>query len=301
MKNLIEIKTLSKDDITGLIDLTSKVKANPSKYSDQSAFKDKLVFSMFSEPSTRTKLSFQLAAKRLGASVVDVSKVGSSSEKGESLRDMIKTIESLKAHVVIIRDKASGTAQYVARKTNLKVVNAGDGMNEHPTQALLDIFTIYQVFHNYTGLKIAIVGDILHSRVAHSNMFLHEKLGNKVILCGPPTLVPELYKDLFKNVEISYDFDSFLPKVDVVMMLRIQTERQSEVNFPSFREFARLYSLTKERMGLLKKDAIVMHPGPVNRDVEITAPALEDEHSVVLAQVGNGLFLRMAVLYSLLK
>lgn len=304
MKSLIEIKTLSKNDIEEVIRLTAKLKSNDSRTSGNAkngGLSDKLVVTLFFEPSTRTKLSFQIAARKLGVSIVDMPKSGSSTEKGESLRDMIKTIESLRADAIIIRDRLSGVPQYIARKTNMKVINAGDGTNEHPTQALLDIFTIYQIFGKYSGLNIAIVGDIAYSRVAHSNIFLNEKLGNKIFLCGPPTLVPEQYSSMFSNVEIVHDLDTILPTVDVVMMLRIQTERQLELEFPSFREFSRLYSLNKERMSLLNKRAIVMHPGPVNRDVEITAPALENQQSVVLAQVENGLYVRMAVLLLLLR
>lgn len=300
MKNLLEIRTLSAADITGFVELTSKIKDGSYKF-DDGRLRDKLAVTMFFEPSTRTKLSFQLAARRLGMQTIDVNKGASSTEKGESLRDTIKTIESLKASIVIIRDSRSGVPQYIARKTNMKVVNAGDGMNEHPTQALLDIFTIHQIFRRYTGLTVVIVGDILHSRVAHSNIYMHSKLGNRLILCGPPTLVPERYSELFPQITISHSLDEHLPNADVVMLLRVQTERQTELHFPSFREFAMLYSMTKARMEMLKPDAIVMHPGPVNRDVEITAPALEDEHSVILAQVENGFYVRTAVLSHLLQ
>jgi aspartate carbamoyltransferase catalytic subunit len=262
------------------------------------------VVNLFFEDSTRTRISFESAAKRLSADVINFSAKGSSVSKGESLKDTAQTLQAMGADAVVIRHGASGAAQRLADSgwISASVINAGDGTHEHPTQALLDAYTIRSKFpefnKSFKGLRVAIVGDILHSRVARSNVLLLTKLGATVTLVAPPTLIPVGVVDW--NVKVSYDLDSVLKDIDILMMLRVQSERMANSFFPSEREYSRGYGLDITRLNSLSSNAIVMHPGPMNRGLEISAESADSHKSVVLAQVSNGVLVRMAVLYQLL-
>ncbi len=255
----------------------------------------KTIINLFYEASTRTRTSFELAGKRLGADVVNISSSGSSTTKGETLRDTVSTLDSMHADVIVIRHKASGAPRYVADRARAAVVNAGDGMHEHPTQALLDAFTIRQHKPELDGLVVAICGDITHSRVARSNALLLPKLGAEVRLAGPRTMMPVGAETLGARI-----FDRLEPAIegaDVVMMLRIQQERLAGAAFSTLREYSRVFGLSAKRLELAKPDAIVMHPGPLNRGVEINEDVADGAHSVILNQVESGVAVRMAVLY----
>jgi aspartate carbamoyltransferase catalytic subunit len=253
------------------------------------------VVNLFYEDSTRTRISFEAAAKRLSADVINFSAKGSSVSKGESLKDTALTLQAMGADAVVIRHPASGAPHRLAIWVEGSVVNAGDGTHEHPTQALLDAYTMRSRLGRLAGLKVAVVGDVLHSRVARSNAALLATLGAKVTLVGPPTLIPV---DL--RTEVSYDLDSVLPDADVVMMLRVQRERMNDSYFPSEREYARRYGLDGPRMRKLPEHAIVMHPGPMNRGMEIAPEVADSPRSTIVEQVANGVSVRMAVLYLLL-
>jgi aspartate carbamoyltransferase catalytic subunit len=262
------------------------------------------IVNLFAEDSTRTRISFEAAAKRLSADVINFSAKGSSVSKGESLKDTAQTLQAMGADAVIIRHSASGAAARLADSQWMSgaVINAGDGTHEHPSQALLDAFTIRRHLshggEDLTGLHIAIVGDVLHSRVARSNVLLLTKLGAKVTLVSPPTLLPVGIESW--PVSVSYDFDTVIDKVDAVMMLRIQLERMSEMFFPNAREYSRYFGLNSDRLRRMKPTAIVMHPGPMNRGLEITADSADSARSVIVEQVTNGVSVRMAILYLLL-
>jgi aspartate carbamoyltransferase catalytic subunit len=258
----------------------------------------KTIINLFFEPSTRTLSSFELAAKRLSADIISINKQSSSIIKGESLKDTIKNLEAMNPDLLIIRHSAAGVPYIATTFSQSHIINAGDGAHEHPTQALLDALTIRQKKRSFKDLKVLIVGDILHSRVARSNIFLLKKMGARVVLVGPPSLLPEEFKKF--GVEIDYNFDSAIKKADVIMMLRIQLERQEKNYFPSIREYRNLYGLTEKRFRRAKKNAIIMHPGPINRGVEISADMADSAKSVILKQVKNGIAARMAVLYLLL-
>jgi aspartate carbamoyltransferase catalytic subunit len=262
------------------------------------------IVNLFAEDSTRTRISFEAAAKRLSADVINFSAKGSSVSKGESLKDTAQTLQAMGADAVIIRHSASGAAARLADSQWMSgaVINAGDGTHEHPSQALLDAFTIRRHLshggEDLAGLHIAIVGDVLHSRVARSNVLLLTKLGAKVTLVSPPTLLPVGIESW--PVTVSYDFDAVIDKVDAVMMLRIQLERMSEMFFPNAREYSRYFGLNSDRLRRMKPTAIVMHPGPMNRGLEITADSADSARSVIVEQVTNGVSVRMAILYLLL-
>ena len=262
------------------------------------------IVNLFAEDSTRTRISFEAAAKRLSADVINFSAKGSSVSKGESLKDTAQTLQAMGADAVIIRHSASGAAHTLAAHKWMSgsVINAGDGTHEHPSQALLDAFTIRKhLAHgesDLTGLHIAIVGDILHSRVARSNVLLLTKLGASVTLVAPPTLMPVGVEQW--PVNLSYNLDEIIDQVDAVMMLRIQLERMSEIFFPNAREYSRYFALNADRVRMMKKNAIIMHPGPMNRGLEITAESADSARSVILDQVRNGVTVRMAILYLLL-
>ena len=264
----------------------------------------KTVVNLFFEDSTRTRISFETAAKRLSADVINFSAKGSSVSKGESLKDTAQTLQAMGADAVVIRHGSSGAAKRLADTQWIQaaVINAGDGTHEHPTQALLDAFTIKQHLRNsekdLSGVKVLIVGDILHSRVARSNVLLLTQLGAQVTLVAPPTLLPVGVSDW--PVKISYDLDKEIPKCDVVMMLRIQLERMNDSFFPSSQEYSKRFGLNSVRLAKLSKSAIVMHPGPMNRGLEISAESADDLKSVIIDQVKNGVAIRMAVLYELL-
>ncbi len=262
------------------------------------------VVNLFFEDSTRTRLSFEAAAKRLSADVINFSTKGSSVSKGESLKDTAQTLEAMGAELVILRHGSSGAAKRLAESGWIQshIVNAGDGMHEHPTQALLDSFTIREHFpeheSDFSGLKIGIVGDILHSRVARSNVHLLTSLGADVVVIAPPTLLPIGIESW--PVGISYDLDDQISSLDAIMMLRVQSERMNDAFFPSEREYARDYGLGGKRLALLKDDAIILHPGPMNRGLEISAMSADSRRSVIREQVANGVLVRMAVLYLLM-
>jgi aspartate carbamoyltransferase catalytic subunit len=263
------------------------------------ALRGKTVVSMFYEDSTRTRLSFETAAKRLSADTMNFAAGSSSLRKGESLLDTVRTVEAMGIDAIVVRHRSSGVPQRIAGWIDASIINAGDGWHEHPTQALLDAFTLRRHRgESFAGMRVAIVGDIKHSRVARSNVKALSALGADVTLVGPPTLMPPDLEGW--PVSITYDLDEVLPNTDVLYVLRIQRERQSEALFPSLREYATRYGITSERLARLPADALVMHPGPTNRGVEIDALVADDPRSVINEQVANGVAVRMAVLYMLL-
>ena len=286
-RHLLGTKDLSRTDIETVLSVAEGI----GQAEGEAPLKGLRLFNFFVEPSTRTKISFSLAARSLGADVVDFSPGGSSLTKGESLKDTARTIESMGVAFTAIRHSASGAPAFLSRLVESAVINAGDGANEHPTQALLDLLTIKKRLGRVSRLRVALVGDIAHSRVARSNLWALQKLGNHVTLVGPPTLVP---KDLHSHV--THDFDRALREHDVVMMLRLQLERQQSGLFPSTSEYVRFFGLTRERLGTLRKGTIIMHPGPMNRGLEISAEAADSSRSVILNQVTNGVLVRAAVL-----
>ncbi len=257
------------------------------------------VLNLFFEPSTRTRISFEMAAQRLGAHVVNFSKVGSSVAKGETLRDTVLSLNAMKPDLIVVRNSEPFTPKFVYENSDACVINAGDGAHEHPTQALLDTFTMLQHKERFDGLRVAIVGDILHSRVARSNIFALNKLGAEVTLVGPPTLVPESFVEM--GVKVVYDFDEIISEMDVIMMLRIQLERQKSGLFPSISEYHKLYGLTEERVKRTKENVLIMHPGPINRGIEFDGPVADGKRSLILEQVTNGVAVRMALLTILLR
>jgi aspartate carbamoyltransferase catalytic subunit len=286
-RHLLGTKDLSPADLALVLDVADDL----AKLPEAKPLAGRRLFNFFVEPSTRTKTSFALAARRLGADVVDFSPSHSSLTKGESLKDTARTIESMGVAFTAIRHAASGAPAFLSRLVGSAVINAGDGANEHPTQALLDLLTIRHRLGRVDGLKVALVGDIAHSRVARSNLWALGKLGNEVTLVGPPTLVP---RDL--PAKHTTDLDSALAASDVVMMLRLQLERQQAGLFPSTSEYVRFFGLTRDRLRLLKNGSIIMHPGPMNRGLEISGEAADSERSVILHQVSNGVAVRAAVL-----
>lgn len=296
-KDLVSIKDISKEETEALIDtalsfkdvLRRDIKKVP-------ALRGKTVVNLFFEPSTRTKTSFELAEKRLSLDVINFAVSSSSVVKGESLLDTVRTIESYGIDYLVIRHPSSGVPHFIAKQTLASVVNAGDGINEHPTQALLDAVTMKERKGGVKGLEVAIVGDILHSRVARSNVDCLTKLGASVRLVGPPTLIP---LNAPAGVRVYYDMNDGIRGADVVMMLRIQLERQGKSFFPSTKEFFKYWGLSAERLLLADKDALVMHPGPMNRGIEIASDVADCPQSVILEQVTNGIAVRMAVIYML--
>ncbi|KAF0145574.1 MAG: aspartate carbamoyltransferase catalytic subunit [Nitrospirae bacterium] len=297
-KDLLGIKELTKDEITLVLDTASGFKDVLKRdIKKVPALRGKTAVNLFFEPSTRTKTSFELAEKRLSLDVLNLAVTTSSVVKGESLIDTALNVQALGADFMIIRHSSSGAAHLLSKKVNASVINAGDGVNEHPTQALLDAFTIKEKLGRIEGLKVAIVGDILHSRVAKSNIYLLAKFGVEVRIIGPPTLIPKELES--HGVKVFHDMETGLRDVDVVMMLRIQMERQGKGFFPSTLEYFRYWGLTAERLSIADKDAIVMHPGPMNRGIEIASEIADGPRSVILEQVTNGIAVRMAVLYLL--
>jgi aspartate carbamoyltransferase catalytic subunit len=302
MKHLLSINDITKDFAVTILDTaTEMAKVSEGPVKKLPTLRGKTVVNLFAEDSTRTRISFEAAAKRLSADVINFTAKGSSISKGESLKDTALTLQALGADAVVIRHPASGAAHQLAQGKwiNGTVINAGDGTHEHPSQALLDAYTIRKHLAggkgDLKGLHIAIVGDVLHSRVARSNVLLLTKLGAEVTLVAPPTLLP--YQVDAWPVKISYDFNAVLPTVDAVIMLRIQQERMSDLYFPSEREYSTLFGIDSERLALTKPDSILMHPGPMNRGLEISAEAADSAQSVVVEQVANGVSIRMAILY----
>lgn len=257
----------------------------------------KTVVNLFYEPSTRTRISFELAEKRMSADIINFTPGASSVKKGESLIDTVKNIEAMKIDMVVVRHSSPGAAHLLARVMDANILNAGDGGHEHPTQALLDMMTIREKFGRLDGLAIGLIGDISHSRVAMSNIFGLKAMGARVILCGPPTLIPREIERL--GVEVSHHIDEVIPRADVLNILRLQLERQKSGLFPSLREYHNYFGITRERLEQASKPVLIMHPGPMNRGLEISSQVADSEHSVILEQVTNGIALRMAVLYLL--
>lgn len=293
-RHLLGIRDLTRGDLEAVLSLARQLKKSPPA---APPLKGRRLLTFFVESSTRTKTSFGIAARWLGAEVVDVSPVGSSLSKGESLNDTARTIDSMGVDFAVVRHPASGAPHHISKEVRSSVVNAGDGANEHPTQALLDLFTMEERLGRLSGLRVALVGDILHSRVARSNLWAHRLLGNEVTVVGPATLIPRGIETL--GAAVTHDLDAALETHDVIMMLRLQLERQQAGLFPSTAEYARLFGLTRERLAKLRKDAIVMHPGPMIRGWEISSEAADGPASVIQDQVANGVFVRMAVLMQL--
>jgi len=297
-KDLLDIQSLSKDEIL-LICKTAKyfkdvftrdIKTVP-------VLRGKTVCTLFYEPSTRTRLSFELAAKMLSANTINVPVTTSSVVKGESLIDTVRTLEAMKADYIVMRHAASLAPHFLSKNIDASVINGGDGFHAHPTQALLDTYSILEKRETLAGLHIGIIGDIKHSRVARSDLIAFQKLGAKVTLCGPPTLLPDEFKQY--GVDMTYNLDELLPELDVVNMLRIQRERQKGSLFPSIREYNLLYALTEERFSKCKSDVIIMHPGPMNRGIEIDDAVADHPNSIINEQATNGVAVRMAVFYLL--
>ncbi len=298
-KDLLGIRELSRAHIELILETANSFKeVSGREIKKVPALRGRTVVNLFLEPSTRTRTSFELAAKRLSADVINFSASTSSIVKGESLKDTAATLEAMNADLAIIRHSAAGAAHFLSRVSRLGVVNAGDGAHEHPTQALLDLYTIREKLGRTDGLKIAIVGDIAHSRVARSNILGMTKMGAAVTVVGPPTLIPAEVEGL--GCQVSYSLDDVLPEVDVVYLLRLQLERQSESLLPSLREYAGRYGLSERRVGLMNPEALIMHPGPMNRGVEIASEVADMSQAVITEQVANGVAVRMAVLFLLL-
>jgi len=295
-KHLQGIKELSREEIETIFNLASSFKGlSEREVKKAPALRGKTVVNLFFENSTRTRISFELAAKRLSADVLNFSSTASSLQKGETIIDTIKTLEAYHPDILVVRIGYSNCLPTLSKYTQAGIVNAGDGCHEHPTQALLDMFTVKEIKKSLEGLKVLIVGDILHSRVARSNICGFQKFGAKVRVCGPPTLIPYKFEDM--GAEIFYDLDKAMADADVIIMLRIQKERQQSSFFPSLREYVEKFSLSTERMEKLKKDCLILHPGPVNWDVEISSQVKNRVHPLILRQVENGLAIRMGVLY----
>ena len=295
-KHLLDIESLSAEEITTVLDTAREFKAVGERdIKKVPALQGKTVVNFFVEPSTRTRISFELSAKRLSADIINFAADASSFKKGESLKDTARNLEALNADIIVIRHSAAGAPHFLARFLNAHVVNAGDGAHEHPTQALLDVFTIREKKGDIAGLNVTILGDILYSRVARSAIWCLRKLGANVTLCGPSTLVPRIFEQM--GCRVTYDTDAALADADVINLLRIQHERQRKTMFPSIGEYASLFGLTRARLAKTKPDAIIMHPGPMNRGVEIESEIADGARAVILEQVTNGIAVRMAVLY----
>lgn len=297
MKDLVGIKELSREEIEEILSTVKAFKEVLQRdIKKVPTLRGKTAINLFFEPSTRTRTSFELAEKRLSLDVLNFSVKASSVVKGETLYDTLKTIEAYNVDYIVIRHPSSGSAKFVAQNTSASVINAGDGINEHPTQALLDAFSILEVKERLDGLKIAIVGDIIHSRVARSNLYLLSKFDTEIHFVGPPTFLPI---DAPDNVKIFYNLKEGIKNTDVVMLLRIQLERQKGAFIPSLREYSHVWGLTRESFSYIKDDAIIMHPGPMNRGVEISTEVADSSRSIILRQVTNGIATRMAVIYLL--
>jgi aspartate carbamoyltransferase catalytic subunit len=295
-KHLLDIESLTAAEITTVLDTARGFKAVGERAIKKvPALRGKTVVNLFVEPSTRTRTSFELAAIRLSADVINFSAEASSFKKGETLKDTALNLEALNADFIIIRHSASGAAHFLSRVLDAHVINAGDGAHEHPTQAFLDAFTIREKKGRIAGLNVTILGDILYSRVARSDIWALTKLGANVTLCGPATLVPKTFEQM--GCRVTHDMEEAIRDADIINLLRIQHERQRKTMFPSIGEYTQLYGLTKARLAKTKPDALIMHPGPINRGVEIDSEIADCGRSVILEQVTNGLAVRMAVLY----
>jgi len=295
-KDLVTLSELSAEELGFILDTAAEFKGvGKRRLKKVPSLRGKTLVNLFVEASTRTRISFELAAVRLSADVVNITAAASSLSKGESLKDTAKNLEALAADLIVLRHSAAGAPQFLAERLQAGVINAGDGSHEHPTQGLLDVFTMRERLGDIAGLKVGIVGDIRFSRVARSNIWALKKLGAEVVLIGPPTLVPRELERL--GLRISHHFDEVLGELDVVNLLRIQHERQKAGYFPGTGEYAALFGLNAARAEKLKPGALVMHPGPIHRGVELDGSVADGPHSVILDQVTNGLAVRMAVLY----
>ncbi len=298
--HLLTLEELTSDEISAVLDTARALKeVSTRSIKKVPALRGKVVVNLFFEDSTRTRTSFRLAAQRMSADVVDFTVSTSSVSKGETLADTARNIEAMGVDAIVIRHRSSGTPEVLSRQVSCSVINAGDGSHEHPTQGLLDVFTIQESLRNsgrqISDIHVAIVGDIIHSRVARSNLWALTKLGAKVTLVGPSTMCPKSMEKL--GVAVSHDLDSVLPHVNVVNMLRVQFERLTSAAFPSLREYHHLFGLTEARLAHCKPDILVLHPGPMNRGLEISSAVADGPKSAILQQVANGLAVRMAVLY----
>jgi len=298
-KHLLGIKDLNKEDISLILQTAEQFKEvlqRPIK--KVPSLRDVTIVNLFFENSTRTRISFELAEKRLSADTINFTSSGSSVSKGETLLDTVNNILSMKVDMVVMRHSASGAPHFLAKHIPAAIINAGDGINEHPTQALLDAFSIKEKTGALEGKKIAIIGDIMHSRVAQSNIYLLNKMGAEVTVCGPPTLIPKYISEAL-GVRVNYSLKKTLEWCDVANVLRIQLERQNQVLFSSLREYNLVYGIKRQMLDELKKDIVIMHPGPINRGVEIDSDVADSGQSIILQQVENGVAVRMAVLYLL--
>lgn len=295
-KHLLDIESLTPDEVVTVLDTARAFKAVGQRAIKKvPALRGKTVINLFVEPSTRTRISFELSEQRLSADIINFTAEASSLKKGETLRDTARNLEALNADFIVIRHSASGAPHFLSRVINASVINAGDGAHEHPTQALLDTFTIREKKGKVAGLNVTILGDILYSRVARSNIWALTKLGAKVTLCGPSTLVPRVFEQM--GCRVTYDVEEAIRNADIINLLRIQHERQRKTMFPSLSEYSTLFGLNKERLKRTKPEALIMHPGPINRGVEIDSEIADCERSLILEQVTNGLAVRMAVLF----
>lgn len=295
-KNILDMESLSVDEINLILDTADRMKEiSERSVKKVPTLRGKTVVLFFYEPSTRTRASFDIAAKRLSADSLSLSAGTSSMVKGETLIDTARNLEAMNPDVIVLRHPAAGAPHLLARMVKAAIINAGDGMHAHPTQALLDLMTVRENKGDIAGLRIAIVGDIAHSRVARSNCIGFKKMGAQVVLAGPPTMIPKGIESL--GVSVSYDIDGAIGDADIIMMLRIQKERQKHLLFSTEREYAKVYGLTKERLKNARDDVLIMHPGPINRGVEIASDVADGPYSLILDQVTNGVAVRMALLY----
>jgi aspartate carbamoyltransferase catalytic subunit len=299
VKHLLGIRDLSPQDINIILDTATQFKEvlqRPVK--KVPSLRDVTIVNLFFESSTRTRISFELAEKRLSADVINFTASGSSVSKGETLLDTVNNILSMKVDMVVMRHNASGAPHFLAKHIPAAIINAGDGINEHPTQGLLDAFSMRERLGRLEGLKVAIIGDIMHSRVAMSNIQLLKKMGAEVMVAGPPTLIPKYIEEAF-DVRVEYNVRKALEWCDVANVLRIQLERQNQVLFSSLREYSIAYGINKQLLDSLNKEIVIMHPGPINRGVELDSDVADSKQSIILQQVENGVAVRMAILYLL--
>jgi aspartate carbamoyltransferase catalytic subunit len=297
-KHLLDIESLSAQEIITVLDTAKAFKAVGTRTIKKvPALRGKTIVNLFVEPSTRTRISFELAEQRLSADIINFGAEASSFKKGETLKDTARNLEALSADMIVMRHSASGAPHFLSRFLHASVINAGDGAHEHPTQALLDTFTVMEKKGKVAGLNVTILGDILYSRVARSNIWALTKLGANVTLCGPSTLVPKVFEQM--GCRVTYDVEEAIRDADIINLLRIQHERQRKTMFPGIGEYTSLFGLTKARLAKTKPDALIMHPGPINRGVEIDSEIADCGRSVILDQVTNGLAVRMAVLFLL--
>lgn len=298
-RDLLDLQSLSKEEIQLVLETAKSFKeVSAREVKKVPALRGKTIVSLFFEPSTRTRASFELAAKRLSADTINISSSGSSLSKGETILDTARNIEAMNVDLIIVRHASAGVPKILSDNLKAAIVNAGDGCRAHPTQALLDLFTIQERLGKIEGLNVTIVGDILHSRVARCNIWGLNKMGAKVTVCGPATLMPKDIESM--GVRLTYDLKTALTGCDVLMLLRLQKERQKDKYLPSIREYAQRFGVNETKLAWARKDVMVMHPGPTNRGVELSANVAEGPHSVILEQVTNGVAVRMAVLYLLL-